>query len=73
MSRFVACSYLITDCGRLTNQIVEISGSTVVGFRPLEGEPAMTEWLGGTIEINDGKAYHQPPGKKSRNLLTEHN
>ena len=57
MSRRVASNYLITENKCLTNHVVVIEGEKVVDYYPLEGEPPMTEWLGGTIEITDGKAY----------------
>ncbi|WP_234396362.1 hypothetical protein [Prevotella dentasini] len=31
--------------------IVELEGGVVVGYYPFTAEQAMTEWLGGTIEI----------------------
>ena len=57
MVRRVASTYLKIGDKILKNYVVEIDGSKVVDYYPLEGEPPMTEWLGGTIEIIDGKAF----------------
>ena len=56
--RRVAANYIIIGERRLINHVVEILGSRVVNYYPLKGEIPMTEWLGGTITIDKGKAYH---------------
>lgn len=42
------------------NHVVELFGGRLVNHYPLQGEIAMTEWLGGRIEIEkEGrKAFH---------------
>ena len=71
MPRRVACNYLIIGKRRLVNHVVELDNNKVIAYYPLEGEPAMTEWVGGTIEIIDGKAYHQPSSDKEKKVLLE--
>ena len=61
--RRVAANYVVMGERRMINHIVEIMGSRVVNYYPLEGEIALTEWLGGTIEIREGKAYRIIGGK----------
>ena len=58
MIRRVAANYVIISDKRLVNHVVELYGSRVINYYPLRGEIAMTEWLGGTIEILKGKAWH---------------
>ena len=41
-----------------TNYVVELFDHLLVNYYPLEGEIAMTEWLGGTIIIRGREAYH---------------
>lgn len=54
----MAANYVIMGERRLTNHVVELLGEEVVNYYPLRGEIPMTEWLGGTITITQGKAYH---------------
>jgi hypothetical protein len=56
--RRVASNYLVIGNRRLVNHVVELLDGLVVNYYPLQGEIAMTEWLGGTITITQGKAYH---------------
>ncbi len=56
--RRVAANYIKIGERTLPNHVVEIIGQRVVNYYPLKGEIAMTEWLGGTIRINEGKAFH---------------
>ena len=56
--RRVAANYIKIGERTLINHVVEIIGQRVVNYYPLKGEIAMTEWLGGTIEIVEGGAYH---------------
>ncbi len=56
--RRVAANHLIIAERQLINHVVEIYGSRVVNYYPLKGEIPMTEWLGGTIVVKEGKAYH---------------
>ena len=58
MIRRIAANYVIIGEKRLVNHVVELHDSRVVNYYPLKGETAMTEWLGGTIEIIKGKAWH---------------
>lgn len=53
--------YIVDDKGTFeayTNHIVETDGGHCIGHCPLIGEPAMTEWLGGTIVISEEKISH---------------
>ena len=63
--RRVASNYLIVGDRRLINHVVELLDGQVVNYYPLRGEIPMTEWLGGTITIENGKAYHN--GKPLQN------
>jgi len=38
--------------------VVEIEGDEAARAYKLPGELPRTEWLGGTIEVKEGKAYH---------------
>lgn len=40
------------------NHVVELFNSRVVNHYPLRGELPMTEWLGGTIVIENYRAWH---------------
>lgn len=40
------------------NHVVELFEHRVVNHYPLQEETAMTEWLGGTIILCDGEAFH---------------
>ena len=60
--RRIAANYIKIGERTLHNHVVEIIGQRVVNYYPLKGEIAMTEWLGGTIEIHDGKAFHLKNG-----------
>ena len=53
--------YILDDKGTFeayTNHIVETDGGHFIGHCPLIGEPAMTEWLGGTIVVSEEKISH---------------
>ena len=53
--------YIVADKGTAeayTNHIVETDGGHFIGHCPLIGEPAMTEWLGGTIVVSEEKISH---------------
>ena len=56
MQRKIAANRIYTtpDCC-YTNSIVTLSDGTVTDISPLDGEQAMTEWIGGTIVIRDGQ------------------
>lgn len=57
--RRVAANIVIDKDGHEhKNHVIELYNSHVVNFYPLEGEIPMTEWLGGVIIIEGGKAYH---------------
>ena len=53
--------YIVADKGTVeayTNHIVETDGGHFIGHCPLIGEPAMTEWLGGTILVSEAVLSH---------------
>lgn len=59
MKRIVAASRVFTnEKDFYNNHVVEILNHRVVNHYPLEGEQAMTEWLGGTIIISGHEAFH---------------
>jgi hypothetical protein len=58
LRRVAANVVIFSDDRRYINHVVELCNSRVVNHYPLRGEIAMTEWLGGTIVIENGKAYH---------------
>ena len=59
MLRRVASNIVIfSEKVQYTNHVLELFNSRVVNHYPLRGEIAMTEWLGGTIIVEYGKAYH---------------
>lgn len=39
-----------------TQAVVTLRGGRVTGVHPLDGEPPMTEWLGGTITLRHDAA-----------------
>ncbi|GAB6981749.1 hypothetical protein JCM15908A_01240 [Prevotella dentasini JCM 15908] len=49
--RKVAAHRVIASDRNIEMGIVELEGGVVVGYYPFTAEQAMTEWLGGTIEI----------------------
>ena len=58
MLRRVASNIVIfSEKVQYTNHVLELFNSRVVNHYPLRGEIAMTEWLGGTIIVENGKAY----------------
>ena len=63
--RRVAAHEVIDGDKVLRQAVVEIQGDQVKKCYEFSGELARTEWLGGTITVEFGKAYHK--GK----LLTE--
>ena len=56
--RVAANVVIFSEEERYVNHVVELCNSRVVNHYPLQGEIAMTEWLGGTIVIENWKAYH---------------
>ena len=53
--------YIVADKGTVeayTNHIVETDGGHFICHCPLIGEPAMTEWLGGTIVVSENRISH---------------
>ena len=57
-SKVVAHEVRLPDGRTIAPGVVEITGGMAEKAYPLEGEPAHTEWLGGTIEIrSDNRAY----------------
>lgn len=50
-SRRVAAHEVVVGGVTLRRCVVEISGGRVTGWRFFSGEPAMTEWIGGRIDI----------------------
>lgn len=56
--RRVASNIVIDEEGRkYKNHVIELYDSHVVNLYPLKGEIPMTEWLGGTIIIENHKAF----------------
>ena len=58
MRRVAASRVYINEKEFRTNHVVELFDHHVVCHYPLQGELPMTEWLGGTILIRNGEAYH---------------
>ena len=56
--RVAANVVIFSENEHYVNHVVELCNSRIVNHYPLHGEIAMTEWLGGTIEIENRKAYH---------------
>ena len=48
---------MITPSGVLHQAVVEIYGDRVANYYEFRDELPMTEWLGGEIIIQEGKAY----------------
>ncbi len=69
--RVAANRIVFSDGTQYTNHVLELCGSRVVNHYPLQGEVAMTEWLGGTIVVEQGKAYHltKPADETQRKQL----
>ena len=62
--RCAAHQILMPNGDTLDMGVVEVQNGEVVGCYALQGEPPMTEWLGGKIEIKPDdngvlRAYHQ--------------
>ena len=49
------------------NHVVELFGGRLVNHYPLQGEIAMTEWLGGRIEI---EIEIEKEGRKAFHIIT---
>ena len=58
MRRVAASRVYVNEKEIHNNHVVELFEHLVVNHYPLEGELPMTEWLGGTIIIRGGEAYH---------------
>lgn len=58
MRRVAASRVYLNEKEFHTNYVVELFDHLLVNHYPLEGEIAMTEWLGGTIVIRGREAYH---------------
>lgn len=60
MERRVAASIVYINGKEFHYHVVELFNHLVVNHYALEGELPMTEWLGGTIIIRNGEAFHSP-------------
>ena len=60
MKRVAASRVYINETDFRTNYVVELCDHHVVRHYPLEQELPQTEWLGGTIVIHNGEAFHTP-------------
>ncbi len=56
--RIAANLVILSEKERYVNHVVELQGSRIVRHYPLTGEQARTEWLTGTLLIEQGQAYH---------------
>lgn len=55
--RIAAHQVLLEDGTVLQMAVVTLSEGKVLSVSPLCGEQPMTEWLGGEIEVRQGRAY----------------
>lgn len=60
MRRVAASRVFINEKEFLNNHVVELFNHFVTNHYPLQEELPMTEWLGGTIILRGGEAYHTP-------------
>ena len=60
MRRVAASRVFMNEKEFFNNHVVELFNHSVTNHYPLKEELPMTEWLGGTIIIRDGEAYHTP-------------
>ena len=71
--RIAASKVILPDGKEYANHVVELLGSRLVNHYPLQGEIAMTEWLGGTIRFEDEGIVHimnLSDGTQRRRLLS---
>lgn len=60
MRRVAASRVFINEKEFHNNHVVELFNHLVMNHYPLTEELPMTEWLGGTIILRNGEAYHLP-------------
>ena len=58
-----------TCSGAIMMDVSKMLDGRVVNVYPLKGEIAMTEWLGGTIEIDGDQAWHRKKSDSKLQLL----
>ncbi len=71
--RIAASKVILPDGKEYANHVVELLGSRLVNHYPLQGEIAMTEWLGGTIRFEEAGVFHithLSDGTQRRRLLS---
>ena len=71
MRRVAASRVFINEKEFHNNHVVELFNHIVTKHYPLTEEIPMTEWLGGTIILRNGEAYHTPELLSSAELCTD--
>lgn len=68
--RRVAANTAICNDKRIEPAVIELVGNAVVRCFPLKEELAMTEWIGGEVQIQDHEGNLR--AYKDGKMLTEH-